>query len=112
MIWATAKAPIQHHNHVGNFRIGRILKAAATKNIKSVILSIVAPALLVAPIFLARGPSIISDMPHHPYSIQNAGLNTGVNRIPAAVIPRDRDIILGICALILPIPCLPGYDAR
>lgn len=85
------------HNHTDRDKPtdGRIIVAEHMTKIRSARLSIFEPNSFSVPIFLAIGPSIISEMPHQQYSTQNPGLKTGTNRIVRDARPLEADMILG-----------------
>ena len=57
-------AAIHNHTHRGNSTDGRIIMAEQMAKTRSATLSILEPSSVVAFIFLASMPSIISEMPH------------------------------------------------
>lgn len=69
--------------------------AAQMTNTRSERLSILEPSPLSTPIFLAIGPSIMSEMPHQAYNNQNGRLNAGKNSMMTAATPLDTDMMLG-----------------
>ena len=97
-------AAVHNHTHNGKCITGRIKTAAQMTKIRSATLSIFEPSPLSAFIFLAIGPSIISEMPPQQYSTQNPGLKTGKNIIMIAAMPLDTDSMLGRDLIIMNTP--------
>ena len=89
-------AATHSQTHNGKSTDGRIIIAEQMAKIRSATLSILEPSSVLAFIFLASIPSIISEMPPQQYNAQNPGLNTGKSSIASAAMPLDADMILGI----------------